>query len=255
MKTRLFIAFSLSIISLAAVTYVTYINYRFSKTTFPSPIKHKPKLWSHRGIGTQYPENSIEAFEQAIFRKAEGIEIDVYYQPDKRKLCVTHDPPKPDSSYLALDQIISRFRDTIFYWIDLKNLNVENAAEIASQLQSFSQKFSLKEKLFIESVEAKPLNRIQSAGVKTIYWLQYNRLNPVKKYLKKIYLKKILYSYQFDGVSTASMFYDADFKESFSPIPAFIFHPEDRERIQTLTKDSNVNVILTDWEYQTTPSY
>ncbi len=36
MKTRLFIAFSLSIISLAAVAYVAYINYRFQKQLFLS---------------------------------------------------------------------------------------------------------------------------------------------------------------------------------------------------------------------------
>lgn len=47
-------------------------------------------IWAHRGSSTKYIENTIQAFEQAIADKADGIELDVQRTKDGQ-LVVYHD--------------------------------------------------------------------------------------------------------------------------------------------------------------------
>ena len=37
----------------------------------------KMKIWAHRGASGYAPENTMEAFSEAVRRKADGIELDV----------------------------------------------------------------------------------------------------------------------------------------------------------------------------------
>lgn len=50
----------------------------------------KIEVWAHRGASGYRPENTLEAFEEAIAMKADGIELDVQMSKDG-VLVVTHD--------------------------------------------------------------------------------------------------------------------------------------------------------------------
>ncbi|MGN6439332.1 MAG: glycerophosphodiester phosphodiesterase [Agriterribacter sp.] len=243
------IFFAAIVLALIAAIGIISINTQFAEISFTHALKDKPQLWSHRGIGTKYPENSIQAFAEAIKNNATGIEIDVFFNKESDLFLVTHDPPKNDSSYIDLEQYFKRFLDSTFYWIDLKNLDKDNSNLIAQKLSHLSKRYNLSGRIFIESSNAEGLYEIKKRDLRTLYWLQYNRENFIRKELKLLYLKHILLKYKFDAISTSSSFYDQNFKQNFPAIPLFIFHPESEEKLRKLLSDSNVNVVLTDGKY------
>lgn len=48
------------------------------------------QIWAHRGASAHAPENTLEAFRQAIIKGADGIEPDVQLTKDKQLVAV-HD--------------------------------------------------------------------------------------------------------------------------------------------------------------------
>ncbi|MGN6493810.1 MAG: glycerophosphodiester phosphodiesterase [Agriterribacter sp.] len=247
--TKRLLYFIAIIFTLTVIICIRTVNTQFAATTFTPALKQRPQLWSHRGLGSKYPENSIQAFAEAIKNNATGIEIDFFFNNKKGTFWVTHDPPENDSSYADLEQYFKRFLDSTFYWIDLKNLDNDNSNFIAQKLSHLSKRYNLSGRVFIESSNAEGLYEIKKRDLKTLYWLQYNRENFIKKELKLLYLKHILLKYKFDGISTSASFYDENFKQNFPAIPLFIFHPESEEKIKELMIDPNVNVVLTDGKY------
>lgn len=223
-----------------------FIEYKFKEKTFTNPISPKPQLWSHRGAGEFCAENSICSFEQAVAKGAQGIEIDVYFVPDSCSFVVTHDTPQVSNKYPRLEDYFDRFKDSTFYWIDLKNINTSNANIIAEQLSQLSLQFHLKDKIFVESANAASLEKISKKNIKTLYWLQFNRDHILIQQAKLFLIKYLLVRYKFSGVSTSALYYDSKFKSNFPQIPVFIFHPSDSIQINLLRRDTNVNVILTD---------
>lgn len=230
---------------IAAISLPLYIKYQFSQLHFKTPLKSIHQLWSHRGAGNTYAENSIAAFEEAIQSGAKGIEIDIYFDMRQRKFKVTHDPPEK-KIYPDLEEYFQRFKDSTSYWLDLKNLNEENADAISEVLNQLSQKYDLKNNLFVESSRANLLNILQKQEINCLYWVQFNRTSSVVKELKLLYLKYLIAKYKFSGITTSDYYYDTEFKTNFKQIPVFVFHPTDTNKINVLFNDSNVNVILTD---------
>lgn len=222
------------------------VEYKFYKKQFSNPIANKPQLWSHRGVGELCPENSICAFEQAIAKGAQGMEVDVFFKSDITSFIVTHDPPQPSTTYPELEDYFKRFRDSTFYWIDLKNITTDNATAIAETMSQLSKKYKLEDKLFIESSNAALLYKLSEKKIKTLYWLQFNRSNTFIQKAKLLLIKYLLVKYDFSGVSTSAFFFDDEFKKAFPKLPVFIFHPKDSTEINLLRRDPNVNVILTD---------
>lgn len=48
------------------------------------------KIFAYRGVDDKYPENTMQAFQEAIFAGADGIQLDVHFSRDS-KLVVFHD--------------------------------------------------------------------------------------------------------------------------------------------------------------------
>ena len=60
----------------------------------PAPYitaKNRPLNIAHRGLSSILPENTLEAFEAALYQGADFIELDVVYTKEKYPL-VMHDP-------------------------------------------------------------------------------------------------------------------------------------------------------------------
>lgn len=56
-----------------------------------SVLSESPIVYAHRGASAELPENTLEAFERAIFLGADAIETDVHVTRDGR-LVLAHDP-------------------------------------------------------------------------------------------------------------------------------------------------------------------
>jgi glycerophosphoryl diester phosphodiesterase len=54
-------------------------------------LSESPLVYAHRGASAELPENTLEAFERAIFLGADAIETDVHVTRDGR-LVLSHDP-------------------------------------------------------------------------------------------------------------------------------------------------------------------
>ena len=78
---------------------------------------------AHRGASADAPENSIEAFEQAIELGADMIEFDVRRDPDGI-LVVSHDPlPQPGTA--TLEQVVAVCAGRIALDVELKEPGLE----------------------------------------------------------------------------------------------------------------------------------
>lgn len=66
----------------------------------PSMDRRLPVVLAHRGVSSEFPENSIEAFGAARFRGADGVELDVRVMADD-KLAVHHNPRLDDGRVIA----------------------------------------------------------------------------------------------------------------------------------------------------------
>lgn len=148
---------------LALVVLVLAYMYRWSpyKIEF---LGHYEKVWAHR-------VNSVEKLESAL-HYFEGIELDLVYLEDKKVLDVNH--PPAESIGLDFESYISTLEQDSqpFMWLDMKNLNVDNAQPILDRLIPILEKKSYPlNKILIEATEPKALRIFSSAGFKTSFYL------------------------------------------------------------------------------------
>lgn len=225
--------------------YAVVIEWLFQQKK--STTIYTTEYWSHRGNNhAGLPENTIAAFEYALKFGVTGIETDVFWDDTRKKLVVTHDAPLPGVVYPTLDEITGRFKDSVQYWIDFKNLDRSNQKKAADNLYELSEKYRLQNKLFIESSNGFSLSRFHSASVKKLYWVQYGRSFPVRP-LKLLYLKSLIVFGGFDGYTCAYGLYDDDFKKQFGGLPLYLFHTPSSEMKNE--KFSGIKVQLADADY------
>ena len=70
---------------------------------------------AHRGASAELPENTLAAFERAIERGADYVELDVW-----NRLEVTHDAPRRGRAYPSLAEVIELCRGRIGLMVELK---------------------------------------------------------------------------------------------------------------------------------------
>jgi glycerophosphoryl diester phosphodiesterase len=79
----------------------------------------RPLVIAHRGASAERPENTIAAFERAIELGADFVELDVHARRDGA-LVVTHDPPRAQAAYPALEEALACCRGRIGLMVELK---------------------------------------------------------------------------------------------------------------------------------------
>jgi Ca2+/Na+ antiporter len=227
--------------------YAVVIEWLFQKKKSSKPAQ--TEYWSHRGVNNDsVPENTIAAFEHVLRFGLTGIETDVFWDDVQKRFIVTHDAPQPGVVYPTLEEITARFKDSISYWIDFKNLDQQNQQQAEAALAQLMKQFKLQGKLYVESVHAGALRKFHTAGIQKLYWLQYGRKFPVRP-LKLLYLKSLIVFSSFDGYTSAYSLYDADFRKQFNGLPLYLFHA-DAASIQKEKKlPSSVKVQLADADY------
>ena len=67
------------------------ITARYKKKDYSCKVTVKSMLIAHRGFSSEYPENTLVAFEEALYKGFDGIECDVW-ETKNGDLLVNHDP-------------------------------------------------------------------------------------------------------------------------------------------------------------------
>lgn len=75
------------------------------------PTPDTPLVYAHRGVSTEFPENSIAAFRAARFRGADGVELDVRRTADG--FLVVHHDPRLESGQAIVETQVAVIPDEI----------------------------------------------------------------------------------------------------------------------------------------------
>jgi len=138
-----------------------YCSNKKSKNTFYN--NKKAKLWAHRGLSINAPENSLESIQAAFENGFKGVEIDLWFNKNTQSFHIHHD--YSDSSKLTLNKIMNIYHDKdLKFWLDLKNLNQNNKNDIINNLNKLENTYHIKEKIIIESPQASELNDVEKSG-------------------------------------------------------------------------------------------
>ncbi len=100
------------------------------------------KLFSHRGLlSRNVKENTIKSFQNAFDNHFEAMEIDIWYY--KKEFILSHDKPKDLNNCDNLANLFKQFGNKIDYWLDFKNLNLDNIKEASYNLKINADKFNI----------------------------------------------------------------------------------------------------------------
>lgn len=166
------------------------------------------KIWAHRANSEEKLKSALKFFK--------GIEVDLVYNESKNILDVTH-PPVP-SINLNLRQYLSNIpKDEFPYiWLDIKNLNIDNADVILIHLLDlFEEKQYPLEKILIETRYPEALPKFILAGFKTSFYLPHSLGEmSVERYNTEIQkIKDLLIEHPEMGISSNYIDYEIMAKE------------------------------------------
>ena len=134
-----------------------------SENTFNYPTS---KLWAHRANDTIVAQTKKQVFD--------GLEVDVMYSNEDNELYIGHD--EWDGMYkLTLEEWFAALPEPekTCYWIDMKNLDNNNAEVIGDKIIGITEKFNITDKVLVEHTDINALKILKSKGLKVILWV-YN---------------------------------------------------------------------------------
>lgn len=205
------------------------------------------KLWRHK-------VNSLEGLEKytSIFN---AIEFDVVFYPESNTFEVEHDPD-PNSS-IKLDDYFGSIEhpDSFYYWIDIKNLSMENVESLSKRMTNVLGKYNLKDRVICESYHHKPLKVLHENGLYTSYWIPHFSYKGKLEDYQKDHLNKIHQVLEDCPHNAISAFYKM-FPFIKEYLPDCTTHlwtnglktEEDKETIKEFESYPFVKVILVDYE-------
>jgi heptose-I-phosphate ethanolaminephosphotransferase len=124
------------------------------------------KYWK-KGINTQEQMNVLKV-------KEDGFECDVYYDSATGSFGVHHDPDKNRGFNLNnLLQLYQQRNLQSSIWLDIKNLEDSNAVSVLRALIELRSKFSLQNKILVESGRAELLAPFSDSAFFTSYYVPF----------------------------------------------------------------------------------
>lgn len=122
------------------------------------------KTWAHR----------VNTMEEARIKSSvfEGLEIDLYYNPRTDQLLLGHDLQDTING-LNLDAWLEAVEEPAahYYWLDMKNLNADNAARIADNINRVAEKWHITDHVMIEQWDVSALKIIKKHSLHVILWV------------------------------------------------------------------------------------
>lgn len=125
----------------------------------------KSKVWAHKVNDTVVANIKGKIFD--------GLELDVCFVKSDSTLYVGHE--MVDSvNKLTLQMWFSAMDNPRKnnYWLDVKNLNVENVQPIAKQILDIIKRYKLNGKIIVESYNKKPLKLFKQFGIPVSLWVE-----------------------------------------------------------------------------------
>lgn len=231
---------------LVVIIFVTLVTiallYRYSpyKVEF---LGHYDKIWAHRANSKKKLNSALSFYN--------GVELDLVFSTETNILDVNH-PPLP-SIQLSFEKYINSLAKTQkpYLWLDIKNLNENNAKEILKRLQAIlkSRDYSL-QKILIETRYPEALPVFHEAGFMTSYYLPsaLNKLTSNALELEVLKIKTLLKKQPKLGISTHYKDYSIIAK-SFPKRTKYLWvtgHSafQDYQLIRTILNDKQVKSVL-----------
>ena len=250
-RNHKYIVASLLFISVSTpILWYSIIIYQFT-TIEPKTLSQLPRnmLWAHRGFTQGHPENSIESFDAAERMGYYGIELDIHFL-ERKGFVVIHDLPQDGTceNCLTLTTVFDRYRDHFYYWLDFKNLDLNNATKSGRILSEYIKLYTLEGHVFVESMNAKALKKLKLTvpQINTIYWIRGNLKN-------RFTLFRMKYGTVISRTDTVSMpvHHVSDiYFNNFSHLNMAVFTVNNAKRIEHFFK-KGVRIVLTDVDMKT----
>lgn len=122
------------------------------------------KVWAHKANDTVKAHNWKERYP--------GLEVDVVYSSYQNELFVGHE---------MWDTILGLTLNTWFhaiknpeevcYWLDIKNLDTNNAGIIASKISEIGARYNTRGHICVENCHADALKIVHDKGLHVLYWV------------------------------------------------------------------------------------
>lgn len=220
----------------------------FNRKTYdkPTAIYDFPdnKLWKHR-VNT-----AAEAIE--AFKEFKGIELDVHFISGLNEFQTGHDFPSGISLEAYLDSI--PHRSDYYYWIDFKNLNIDNCIASLDKMKSIISKYNLQNKFIVENGNPELLAYFKVSNIFTSLWIpdiSETLITSVAENQLYNDLELILSEYQFNAIS--AHYNMMPFMEQY--LRNYNCHiwtnglitETDKDKIRNFASKSNIKVILVDF--------
>lgn len=169
------------------------------------------KVWAHR-------VNSIGKLKETahLYR---GVEFDVVFLSEKKAFDINH--PPAESIGLTLDKYWGSVdnSDSLYYWVDFKNLTQDNSISALHRLYELVKKYGIaKEKVIVESSNPSALKKFKDKGFVTSYYLPTKTLDEldekrkeniaITESVKTKKMQELFQSSEVDGISANARFYD-----------------------------------------------
>ena len=226
---------------LVVLGYVIFILFPSNDLSSDGFYESDDKLWAHRVNNLK----DIKPFSKEF----KGFELDVFYNKNLNKFDVKH---HGKYSELSLGEYFSYSQDySLKYWIDFKNLNENNVNDAIILLDSLSIKYSLKYDLIVESKNIELLSKFKQNDFSICYWLP--SFNLIRSFYQIHEIKANLLKFKPHVISmpySSVVYYSIKFPNY--PIHCWtndMISQSDKVKIQKLSKNENVKVILTDFKY------
>lgn len=141
------------------------LEFPISKVKIPEPLFTKnfgSKIWLQK-------VNTVERFKEKT-QNYFGAEVDVLFDPEKNFFDVHHNTD--ESTGLNLENILkSATVMKKFVWLDFKNLTDDNVSQALTELNRLVEDFNWKDKIIVESPNAKALTLFTDSGYYTSYYI------------------------------------------------------------------------------------
>lgn len=98
---------------------------------------YKPLLLAHRGDTKNYPENTIQAFQSALDKGADGFEFDVQLNDDGVPIVVHNFIYDKTAKYPLLSEVLEKFAGKCRIEIEIKSLENDAVKIIAKVLEKY----------------------------------------------------------------------------------------------------------------------
>jgi glycerophosphoryl diester phosphodiesterase len=252
MKKKLLYIFA-AITTLVAILVISIDVY--TTKLIPDHIlsSMETKTWSHAGYtkDTNFKKNTINAFDNAIVvNHVKGLELDVIYDIKMKKFVVSHDFPyqKHNGELLLLDSVLKKYKNTIKYWLDFKNLMVLNKKETTESCENLihllKNKSVKQNNILIESENRENLSHYTDNSFYKSLWIV-----PYKSRYRSIlrdYIYKFYYiTGEFSSISMPYKYYPR-VESHLNNIPINLWTINDPEIFEMYLKNKKVKIILSD---------